>query len=114
MAVPVMLSVVSPPTWIYVKIEAWNTAIITPATVIIVRSIPTAFPQTPPPAVPEEQFCIDIRDNIDTGRIRQDYYIGGRLKYDGRRQTNPHANVYLRHGWKGSEARQYKKHCAKK
>jgi hypothetical protein len=32
---PIVVSVVSSPTWVYIKIEAWNSVIITPAPVII-------------------------------------------------------------------------------
>jgi hypothetical protein len=33
--VPIMVSVVSSPTRVYIKIEAWNIVVITPALVII-------------------------------------------------------------------------------
>ena len=33
--VPIMVSVVSSPTWVYIKIKTWNIVIITPAPVII-------------------------------------------------------------------------------
>jgi hypothetical protein len=44
MPVPIMVSVISSPTWIYIKIKTWNISIITPALVIIMRAIPTTFP----------------------------------------------------------------------
>jgi hypothetical protein len=34
-SVPMMVSVVSSPTWVYIKIKTWNVAIINPAPVII-------------------------------------------------------------------------------
>jgi hypothetical protein len=33
--VPIMVPVVSSPAWVYIKIEAWNSVIITPALIII-------------------------------------------------------------------------------
>jgi hypothetical protein len=35
MPIPMTISVVSSPTWVYIKIKTWNIAIITPAPVII-------------------------------------------------------------------------------
>jgi hypothetical protein len=42
--IPIMVPVVPPPAGIYVEIERWNSVIITPTPVIIMRSIPTPFP----------------------------------------------------------------------
>jgi hypothetical protein len=49
-----MVSVVSSPTRVYIKIKTWNGVVITPAPVIILRAIPTTFPKTPPKAIPEK------------------------------------------------------------
>jgi hypothetical protein len=68
--IPIAVSVVSSPTWVYIKIKTWNIVIITPAPVIIKRAIPTPFPRTPPPAIVEEDVHVYIRDDIDI-RIRQ-------------------------------------------
>jgi hypothetical protein len=92
-----MLSVVSPPSWVYIKVKRWNAVIITPAPVVIMRAIPAAFPETPPETVPEKQVYIYIGSNVDIGRIRQHDHIRRRLQYDGRRQTYVDAYAYLRH-----------------
>jgi hypothetical protein len=42
--VPIMISVVSSPTRVYIEIKTWNISIITPALVIIMRAIPLTFP----------------------------------------------------------------------
>jgi hypothetical protein len=42
--VPIMVSVVSSPTRVYIKIKTWNSVIITPAPVIIMCAIPTTVP----------------------------------------------------------------------
>jgi hypothetical protein len=64
-----MISVVSSPTWVYIKIKTWNIVIITPAPVIITWAIPTTFPKTPPPTIPEIEVYINVRGNVDI-RIR--------------------------------------------
>jgi hypothetical protein len=56
--VPIIVSVVSSPTWIYIKIKTWNIVIITPAPVIIMCPIPTTFPETPPPTIVEKDVLI--------------------------------------------------------
>jgi hypothetical protein len=49
-----MISVVASPTWVYIKIETRDLVIITPTPVIIMGAIPTTFPWTPPPTIPEK------------------------------------------------------------
>jgi hypothetical protein len=68
-----MVSVVSSPTWVYIKIKTWNIVIITPTPVIIMGAIPTTFPQTPPPTIPEKQVYIYIWSNVNIVRIRHHY-----------------------------------------
>ena len=94
---PIMVSVISSPTWVYIEIEPWDMIKVGPTPVIIVRAIPAAFPQIPPPAVIEKQVCAYIGNGVDIGRIGQHYHIGRRLKDDGRRQSNSYAYAYLRH-----------------
>ena len=86
MPVPVVLSVVSSPTWVYVKIETRHIVVITPIPVIVMRPIPTTFPQAPPPAVPKIQVCVYLRSGVHVVRIRQRYHIRRRLGGEGRRQ----------------------------
>jgi len=43
-SVPMTVSVVSSPTWVYIKIKAWNSVIINPTPVIMIRAIPTTLP----------------------------------------------------------------------
>jgi hypothetical protein len=64
-----MISEVSSPTRVYVKIETWNLVIVTPAPVIITRAVPATFPKTPPPTIPEIEVYINVRDNVDI-RVR--------------------------------------------
>jgi len=53
------------PSRIHIKVEVWNTAVINPPPVIILRAIPSPSPWTPPPTAPEEKVHFDIRDYID-------------------------------------------------
>jgi hypothetical protein len=69
-----MVSVVSSPVWIYVKIETWSTVIVDPVPVVIGRAVPTTFPEAPPEAITEKQVYIDIRINVDTIRLRHCYH----------------------------------------
>jgi len=94
-----MVSVVSSPTWVYIKIKPWNIVIISPAPVIIMGAIPTTFPWTPPPTIPEKQVYIYIRNNVNIVRIRHHYHIRSGLKYDEWWQRNMNANIYPCHRW---------------
>ena len=95
--VPIALPVISSPARVHIKIETRNTAIITPAAVIIMGAIPAAFPRTPPPATPEKQVYVYFGNHIHIRRVRQDDHFRRRLKYDRRRQTNINAHTHLRH-----------------
>jgi len=66
---PVMVSVVSSPTWVYIKIETRDPIIITPTPVIILGAIPTTFPMTPPPTIPEKHV-LSIGNRVDIVRVR--------------------------------------------
>jgi hypothetical protein len=99
-AIPIMVPVVSPPAWVYVKIETWNMAVISPSPVIIMRAIPTTLPWTPPPPIPEEQINLYIRNNVNIGRIGDHNHSGRRRKCDERREGNMNSNIYLSHHWK--------------
>jgi hypothetical protein len=88
-----MVSVVSSPTRVYIKIKTWDIVIITPAPVIIMRAIPTSFPRTPPPAIPEKDVHVYVRDNVDI-RLRQHYHSRRCLKYDGWWQSNTDVYIY--------------------
>jgi len=65
-----MVSVVSSPAWVYFKIETGDLLIITPTPVIIMGAIPTTFPGTPPPTIPEKQVHIEIGSHVDIVRVR--------------------------------------------
>jgi hypothetical protein len=80
--VPITVSVISSPTWVYIKIKTWNRLIITPAPVIIMRAIPSPFPQTPPPTIVEEDVRVYVRDDVYI-RVRQHYQHRRCGKYDG-------------------------------
>jgi hypothetical protein len=87
------VSVVSSPTWVYIKIETWNSVVISPALVVITGAIPPAFPWTPPPTVPEKQVYIYVGNNVNSVCIRHHYHIRRCLKYDGWWQRNTNANI---------------------
>jgi hypothetical protein len=94
-----MVSVVSSPTWVYIKIETRDTIIITPTPVIIMGAIPTTFPWTPPPTIPEKQVRIYIGSNVHIVRIRHHYHSWWYGKCDGRWQRNSNVNIYTCHRW---------------
>jgi len=65
-----MVSVVSSPTRVYIKIKTWDIFVIHPTPVIIMGAIPTTFPWTPPPTIPEKDVYTYIRNNVHIVRIR--------------------------------------------
>jgi hypothetical protein len=91
-SVPMMISVVSSPTWVYIKIKTWNSVIISPTPVIIMRAIPTTFPWTPPPAIVEKDVFLYVGDNVDI-RLRYHDHLWWCGKYDGRWQRK--SNMYI-------------------
>jgi hypothetical protein len=111
---PVMVSVVSSPTRIYIEIELWNMIEVGPTTVVVARAIPTAFPQTPPPAVIEKQVYVYIGNNVDIGRIGQHDHTRRCVKYDGRRQRDSNAYAYLCHCRNRNESYQPHEYRSKK
>jgi len=94
-----MVSVVSPPAWVYIKIKTWNIAAISPSPVIIMRAIPTTFPWTPPPTIPEKQVYFYVRNNVNIGCIRDHNYRRRRRKCDERREGNMNSDIYFCHRW---------------
>jgi hypothetical protein len=101
-SVPNMVSVVHSPSRVYVEIKDWDPAIIDPFPVIIKRTVPTTFPQTPPEAVPEKQVHIDMGDNVDI-RLGYHNHLGWRGKYDGRRQRKTDVYIDSCHRWKRND-----------
>ncbi len=85
-SLPLMVSVVFSPMRIYIIIETRHVVIINPTTVIITRSIPTALPWTPPPAIPEKDVNTYVWNNVHIARIRQYHHVGWRTKFNGRWQ----------------------------
>jgi hypothetical protein len=113
--IPIMVSVVSSPTWVYIKIETWDITIITPTPVIIMGAIPTTFPWTPPPTIPEKYvYIISIRNNVDIVRIRHHYDSWWCGKYDGWWQRNSNMYIYPCHRWNGNDNYQRQKQCSEK
>lgn len=98
-SVPIMVSVVSSPTRVYIKIKTWDIFVIHPTTVIIMGAIPTTFPWTPPPTIPEKDVYTYIRNNVHIIRIRDHYYIWRCLKYNGWRQRNSNIYIYACDCW---------------
>ena len=93
-SVPVMVCVVSSPARVDIKIETRNVIEVGPASVIVMRAIPVAVPEAPPPAVMEVQIHAYTRNSVDVKRIGQHYHRRRSLKYDGRRQGDPHTHTY--------------------
>ncbi|NJD55580.1 MAG: hypothetical protein FIA94_04145 [Nitrospirae bacterium] len=96
-SVPIMVSVVASPARVYIIIELWNIPIESPTPIIIIRAIPAAFPWTPPPAVPEENFDVIIRNDVYTVRIGQWYHLRRRRKNDSWRERKSNTHIYLCH-----------------
>ena len=110
-AVPIALPVVSSPARVDIVVETWNTAIIHPTPVVIARAVPTAFPGTPPPPVPEKQVYIDFGNDVHIARIRQHDHIRRGLKYNRWRQRNSDADIHLRRCRNGNDKRHRQKNC---
>jgi hypothetical protein len=86
-AVPVMVSVIASPALIHMMVEPWGAVVMGPAPIVIMGAIPAAFIWTPPPAVPEEQFDVDIRGYVNFVCIR--YFHQNRRSFDYyRRKTD--------------------------
>jgi hypothetical protein len=113
-AVPIMVTVVSSPAWVYIIVEAWNMAVIDPSPVIIMRPIPATFPWTPPPPIPEKQINVYIRGNVDVVRIRECYHRWRCSKCDEWGQRNVNSNFHPCHRWYRTGNYQRKKHCSQK
>jgi len=64
-AVPGMGSVIASPARVHMMVEPWDSVVMDPAPVVIMGPVPAPFIWTPPPAVPEEQFNIDIRSGVN-------------------------------------------------
>jgi hypothetical protein len=94
-SVPVTLPVKYSPARINIIIKDRNRAIIRPTPIIIRRPIPAAFPQTPPPAVPEKDVHVDIGHRIHPIRIRHHDHLRRRCENDRRRQRKSDPNTYI-------------------
>jgi len=99
-SIPLAVSVVPSPTWVYIEIKTWNMPVIAPTSVIITGAIPTTFPWAPPPAIPEKQIYLNVRNNIDIARIGDHYHLRRCLEYNEWWQGNANSNIYLRYRWK--------------
>ena len=86
---PVPGSVVVSPFGIDVIIKARNIIVIGPALVIRARAVPAALPWAPPPAIPEKQVELALRNHIDIAGVRQNDDLRGPLKVDRLRQAKP-------------------------
>jgi len=92
---PILVSVRVSPPGVHIIIKAGNVLIVPPAPVIMARTIPVPFPGTPPIAIPEKQFKIAFRNNVDTVRIRQDNYLRWTLEIERFRDSKPYADINL-------------------
>jgi hypothetical protein len=111
---PAMIFMVRPPPRVYIIVKTRNVAVISPPTVIIARTIPTAVPWTPPPAIPEKQVYIYAGNDVNVVRIRQHDYLRRSREHDGRRKADTDAYTRLRHGWNRSGSHQHQKYYSKK
>jgi hypothetical protein len=66
---PPMIPVIIPPTLIKIYVKTWSFPVITPPSVIVMGSVPTPIPGTPPPTAGEEYLFLHIRYGVDI-RIR--------------------------------------------
>ena len=91
---PIVVMVVSSPMGVHVIIESRDPTVIDPTAIIIVRTIPAAPVWSPPPAIPEEQVHLYVRDNVNGIGVRQydDFRRPG--KYD-RWQRDTNTDTYL-------------------
>lgn len=80
----------------------------TPASVVVTRTIPTSLPGAPPPSSIKEYVGIDIGNRINIG-FRDHDNMRRRRKNDWRRQRNINANLYLRHDHSRQENHKRKK-----
>jgi hypothetical protein len=85
-SVPITVFIVSSPTWIYIKIKTRNIVIISPAPIIIMRTIPATFPEPPPPTVPEKEVYINVGNNVDI-RLRYHDHLWRGDKRNRRREV---------------------------
>ena len=113
-AIPIMVLIVPSPAWVYIIVETRNMAIIDPSPVIIMRPIPTTFPRTPPPTVPEEQINVYIRSNVNAARIRECYHCRRCSKCDVWRQGNMNPNFHPCHGRNRCANQKRKEQCSQK
>jgi len=44
MSIPVVVSVIASPSWIYIIVKAWDAVIISPSTIIVIGPVPVAVP----------------------------------------------------------------------
>jgi hypothetical protein len=94
-SVPVAVPVVPSPSRVYIIIKKRNTAVVSPAPVIIMRAIPAAAPWTPPPAIPEKNVDVYIGHNVDIVCIRHHDHLRRCRENDRRRQRKSNTDAYI-------------------
>jgi hypothetical protein len=105
-SVPIVVSVVSSPARIHIIIKPWDVVEVNPTVVVITGTIPAAFPRTPPPAIPEINVYIDIRDNVRVVRIGYHDHSRRFREYDGGRQGKSYVYIDLCLGRERNDNRQ--------
>lgn len=111
-SVPIMIPVVPSPARVYIKIKTWDIIVITPTTIIIMGAIPTTFPQTPPPTIPEKEICFNIRNSVHIVRIGDHDHFRRCCEYNGWRQRKSDTYIYLCHCWNRNGKCQRQKDCS--
>jgi len=89
-------SVVVSPIGVDVIIKTRNIIVIAPVPVVGARAVPAALPWAPPPAIPEKQVELALRNHIDIAGVRQNDDLRGPLKVDRLRQAKPDVYIDLR------------------
>lgn len=90
---PPVISVTISPIMGHSSMPRWNTAIITPSAVIVLRTIPMTIPGSPPPPPPVKHFFLNIGNGINI-HAGQHNHIRRRKKWNRRRQRR-NRNLYL-------------------
>jgi len=80
---PIVISIISSPMGIYIIIKGWNIVVVNPAMIMVARTIPSAFPWSPPPTIPEKEVYINVRVDVNIRFRYHDHFYRSSMKYYG-------------------------------